>query len=284
MKSFYLKRGKLIILATIFFVIGTFLACSRRESVQEYIVSGTPEISEEEAEELITEEVETDELEIDKIKSDVLKTGPKTAATKIETEPSTTITKILHSVPFASQAPFGDWSDQRQQDGCEEASILMAIKWARGESLSKEEALKEILAASDYILEKYGKYRDTDLDDALTWIVRDYFAFEEAEVRKNISKADLITLLKEGHVIAAPMNGRTLKNPNFTPPGPINHMLLIRGYDPIKKVFITNDPGTRRGELYEYDEDLLFSALRAYPTGYHEPNNELRKDILIFWK
>lgn len=37
---------------------------------------------------------------------------------------------ILYDVPFAAQAPFGEWSDKRQQDGCEEVSALMAVKWA----------------------------------------------------------------------------------------------------------------------------------------------------------
>ncbi len=94
----------------------------------------------------------------------------------------------------------------------------------------------------------------------------------------------MISELKNGRVIIAPMNGQALKNPNFTAPGPINHMLLIRGYDPIKKTFITNDPGTRNGELYEYEENLLYSALRTYPTGYHEPNPLPQKNIIIFWQ
>ena len=57
---------------------------------------------------------------------------------------------LIPNVPFVSQAPFGEWSDQRQQDGCEEVSSLMAIKWAREESITKEEALDEILGSSEY--------------------------------------------------------------------------------------------------------------------------------------
>ena len=34
---------------------------------------------------------------------------------------------VLLNVPFTSQAPFGEWSDPRHQDGCEEAAALMAV-------------------------------------------------------------------------------------------------------------------------------------------------------------
>jgi len=46
----------------------------------------------------------------------------------------------------------------------------MAIKWARKETMTREEALKEILAISDYTQKKYGEYRDIDLTDTLNWI------------------------------------------------------------------------------------------------------------------
>jgi len=37
-------------------------------------------------------------------------------------------------------------------------------------------------------------------------------------------------------------------------------MIVIRGFDPATKEFITNDPGTKRGEFYRYDIDLLEKA------------------------
>ena len=48
--------------------------------------------------------------------------------------------------------------------------------------------------------------------------------------------------------------------------------------------FITNDPGTKHGELYRYDSTLLFNAIRNYPTGYQESFNTIKKDIIIIWK
>lgn len=192
--------------------------------------------------------------------------------------------KVLQSVPFTSQAPLGGWNDQRQEDGCEEASSLMAIRWARGESLTRDESLKEILAASDYIYKKYGEYRDISPIDTLNWIIKDYFNYQNAAIKNNVSMDDLISELKKGNVIIAPMNGQVLHNPYYVPPGPPNHMLVIRGYDPVKKVFITNDPGTRRGELYEYDQNVLYEAIRQYPTGYHELIEKIQKNVIVVWR
>ena len=198
--------------------------------------------------------------------------------------PPTVARSILQVVPFTSQAPLGNWADQRQQDGCEEASVLMAVKWARGESLTTDEALREILGASDYIEEKYGEYRDISVTDTLNWIMKDYFNYNKAVVKEDITLQQLIDELQKGNVIVAPMNGQTLHNPNFTPPGPPNHMLVIIGYDADRKVFITNDPGTRLGKSYEYPLEVIYDAIRVYPTGYHKLIERIEKDVIIVSK
>ena len=52
--------------------------------------------------------------------------------TKNETTPtSTPIKSVYYDVPFTSQAPLAEWDDPLQQDGCEEASSLMAASWAK---------------------------------------------------------------------------------------------------------------------------------------------------------
>jgi hypothetical protein len=61
-------------------------------------------------------------------------------------------------------------------------------------------------------------------------------------------------------------------------------MLVIRGYDINKDVFITNDPGTSMGENYEYDSSIFFNAIRDYPTGYHKTINNIEKNIIIVEK
>ncbi len=193
-------------------------------------------------------------------------------------------TLIDNKVPFTSQAPLGDWKDERQQDGCEEASALMAIYWAQDKNLNKLTAWQKITDLSDYQQKNYGEYRDIALEDVINRIFKDYFQYDKVELKQGIKVRDLINELNKGHIVLAPMDGQKLNNPYFTPPGPERHMLVIKGYDPITKEFITNDPGTKRGENYRYNEDLLFKAIRAYPTGYHEPIKDIKKEVIIFWK
>ncbi|PLX26551.1 hypothetical protein C0583_07040 [Candidatus Parcubacteria bacterium] len=194
------------------------------------------------------------------------------------------IESVDHDVPFVTQAPFGDWSDQRQQDGCEEVSVLMSVYWARDMELSKEKALEEIIAISDFELEKYGEYRDISMTDVVDWIFDDYFDFQNVEFKKNVSADDMIFELIEGHVLVVAVDGQILENPYFTPPGPPRHMLVVKGYDANTDEFITNDPGTRHGANYRYKKDILYSALMDYPTGYHEEIKEIKKDIIVVKK
>ena len=77
------------------------------------------------------------------------------------------------------------------------------------------------------------------------------------------------------------MNGQKLGNPFFTAPGPERHMLVVIGYDPEKLEFITNDPGTRQGEAYRYPVNVLWLAIRDYPTGDHEPITEVVKKMIV---
>jgi hypothetical protein len=192
--------------------------------------------------------------------------------------------KVLLDVPFTSQAPFGDWNDQRQQDGCEEASALMAMKWVRGEGLTKDEALKAITGTSDFLQKKYGEYRDIAPADMIEWIFNDYYGYKKAYLVEDITPGDIIAELNQGRLVLTPMNGQIMHNPNFRAPGPPRHMIVIRGYDPATEEFITNDPGTRNGEGYRYDAQVLFEAIRDYPTGYHETIFEIKKTMIVVEK
>lgn len=190
-------------------------------------------------------------------------------------------------VPFTTQAPFAQWSDARQQDGCEEAGAVMAMAWAQGKkTITKENARKEIIAISDFELKKYGEYRDISLPDLRSWVFIDYFKYNEKKVRvlENIKLEDLKKELKKGNLVLVPTDGRALKNPFFKAPGPERHLVVLKAYDPKKKEFITNDPGTRKGENYRYPENILFKAIRAYPTGYHLPIKEIKKTMLVVEK
>lgn len=193
-------------------------------------------------------------------------------------------TGAIFNVPFTSQAPFGNWKDIRQEDGCEEASALMAVHWARNERLTPEESEREIIAISDYELAKYGYFEDTSIRDTATRILSGYFGFENFEVRTGIGTADIIAELAKGNIAIVAVAGQEMANPFYTPPGPVSHMLVIIGYDAGTKEFVTNDPGTKHGEKFRYPDYVIQRALRDYPSGNNEPITETVKAMIVVRK
>jgi hypothetical protein len=187
----------------------------------------------------------------------------------------------ISDVPFTSQAPFGNWKDPRQQDGCEEAASLIAVYWGRGLTFTKQQALDQILAIAAYEKTTYGQYTDTSAPDTVARIIKGYFNYKNAQAVNISSLADLIAPLNQGQLVIVPTNGRLLGNPNYTAPGPERHNLVIRGYNYLTHEFIANDPGTRKGENYRYSEAILFNAIRDYPTGDHLPITQLSKTAIL---
>ncbi|MEX2090740.1 MAG: C39 family peptidase [Candidatus Paceibacterota bacterium] len=216
------------------------------------------------------------------------KTPTTTPTTTIRTTSSPKVSPkatILFNVPFAPQAPFGEWSDDRQQDGCEEASAMMAMHWIKGDtSITLEEAKREILAIADWQQAEYGNYHDTSIEDTVKRIFNKYYNYNNVRAEKNITADDIIKELEKGNLVIVPADGIALNNPHFTPPGPERHMLVIVGYDYSKAEFITNDPGTKFGKSYRYGKDALFGAIRDYPTGDHLPIVGRGKNMIVVEK
>ena len=190
---------------------------------------------------------------------------------------------VVLDVPFTVQAPFGGWADERQDYGCEEASILMAMHWVRDKALSAVQAEQEIIAISEFEKEQYGDFHDTSAEDTLK-VMKAYFKYENAFVKYDIGIADIKAELARGNAVIVPLDGRKVGNPYYTPPGPPKHKLVIRGYDDAAQEFITNDPGTKRGEGYRYNYDVLENALVDYPTGINEPIIEMRTAMIVVQK
>ena len=188
---------------------------------------------------------------------------------------------VLLDAPFISQAPFGNWSDPRKQDGCEEVAAIMAMAWVNEEKLTPEIADERINEISAFEEKNYGNFYDTNADDTVERIFKGYFKYDNVEAVSDINKEDIKKELFKGNLVIVPTNGRLLKNPYYTPPGPTTHNLVIIGYDIFKKEFIVNDPGTRRGEKYRYNEDVLEGALLNYPTGNHEKVEEIKTAMII---
>lgn len=191
---------------------------------------------------------------------------------------------ILYEVPFSDQAPLGNWDDEIQKEACEETSALMAMLWVKGElDISKENAQKEILAISNFELEKYGTYKDTSASDTIQRILIDYFSYHQAVLKDVEKPEDIIVELEAGNLLIVPINGRTLGGV-YPAPGPERHMLVIIGYDYNTKEFISNDPGVACGKLYRYKQDALFLSIRDYLSGEDLPIIKNRKNMIVISK
>ncbi len=195
--------------------------------------------------------------------------------------------KVRQKVPFTTQAPFFKW-DELHEESCEEASLIMLKYYndrkvespasaGREPGLSKipkVEAEKEIQKLVKYQIKKYGDYFDTDAKTTKE-IGEDFYGLKNLKIIEKFTILDLKKELAQGNIILVPTAGRELGNPNFTPPGPLYHNLVIIGYDDkqlvdsaghkTRGVFITNDPGTRRGQNYKYDQQVLYKAIHDFP-------------------
>jgi hypothetical protein len=207
--------------------------------------------------------------------------------TNTQTPAPIELRSVSLEVPFTSQAPDGNWKEERFQDGCEEAAAVMA-HCAISKSqcpisngvIDKEFVKNEILKMAKWQEDNYGSFVDTSVEDTANRLIGEYFGLEYGVLRL-ASSGDIVRELMEGNIVITPMNGRLLDNPNFTAPGPERHMVLVRGYDHETKEFVTNDPGTRKGEKYRYPVDVFWNAIRDYPTGDHERIVDEEKRMVV---
>jgi hypothetical protein len=204
-------------------------------------------------------------------------------ATEVMPEAKEIVTRDPLTMPFVVQAPSGEWSDERFQNACEEASILMVGSWLKGEKVITD-ARKQMLAIMDFEREKFGEASDTSAADT-NIILQEYFGVTESAVVTLKTKADLQALIENGNVIIVPTDGRKLGNPFFTSPGPEMHMLVIFSYNPKTKEYIVNDPGTKRGAKYHYKEQVLFDVIADYESGVkHVERKSIQKNVIAIPK
>src|SRR3989344_6918497 len=168
------------------------------------------------------------------------------------------------NVPFTSQAPLQIW-DELHEEACEEASVLMVLKYFRGEKfISPEEADREIKA----LVEKNSALGFPVDDTALQvmTLIRSEAPDLTLDLIRNPDRERLERELLGGALIIVPAAGRELDNPYFQRPGPDYHMLVLRGFT-LAGYAIMNDPGTRRGEQFVYTWERLLEAMHDWNVG-----------------
>lgn len=163
-------------------------------------------------------------------------------------------------VPFTVQAPNANW-DAAHEETCEEASLMMVKNYIQKTSFGSPESTDNDLLALVAFEEENGYKVDVTVKE-LSEIAKKYYGMKSGRVVKNFTITDIKREIALGHPVIIPAAGKLLANPNFRDGGPKYHMLVIKGYD--KDGFITNDPGTRKGEGFRYTFDTLFNAIHDW--------------------
>lgn len=170
--------------------------------------------------------------------------------------------EINLAVPFTPQAPHANW-DLPYKEFCEEASALMAASYIQGTDLPNadfaDQRLEEVRAFEE---KRFGYYEDTDAAETVI-ILQEHFGITDVGLLEHPTANDIREALAAGKLVIIPVAGRMLGNPYFQTPGPLYHMLVIKGYTK-NGGFITNDPGTRRGADFVYSEATIMNALHDW--------------------
>jgi hypothetical protein len=186
--------------------------------------------------------------------------------------------KTYLPVPFLCQAPYASWV-QPWQDACEEAVVIMAVSYVKGNPVTRASGNREILRMVDFQVKEYGGHYDLDAEQ-IAKLIKDYYKYDKVEVRYDIMVEDIKEELAKGNVVIAPMAGRLLNNPYYTPPGPLYHNMLFKGYDDRSGEFITNDAGTKRGRNYRYQYEVAYNAIHDW-TGDKKTITAGRKAMVV---
>ncbi|OGM97345.1 MAG: hypothetical protein A2735_03175 [Candidatus Yanofskybacteria bacterium RIFCSPHIGHO2_01_FULL_41_21] len=189
---------------------------------------------------------------------------PETSSPKPSTtQPSTTNPVTLSlKVPFTPQAPTGNW-DELHNEACEEASAIMVAAYFSGDTRAKlpaTEVEEEITALTNWQQTHFGYYLDTTTAETAE-MIRSFYNLKTTIITDYTEK-DIKDALNANKLVILPINGRLIGNPYYRQPGPIYHMLVVRGYTATQ--LITNDPGTRNGESYKYS----FTTLKNAPADW----------------
>lgn len=161
-------------------------------------------------------------------------------------------------IAFAPQAPFRNW-DAVHEEACEEASMIMVDKYFKRQPLTEqimEDELQKLLKWE----EAHGYKVDLTAQETVD-VLKSYFGIS-SRLSRSVSADQIKYELSQGRPVIIPAAGRLLGNPYFTGEGPLYHMLVIKGYN--SSQFITNDPGTRRGDGYAYSFGALINAIHDW--------------------
>ncbi len=189
--------------------------------------------------------------------------------------------KVHYNVPFTAQAPFRNWGEP-WQEACEETAVLITMRYFDKRGFKdKYDARQALLEIIDWENKTLGFYKDTDTKTTAK-IITDFYKYKNIEISSDVSLKKIKEELAQGNLIIIPTAGRNLKNPYFTPPGPIYHNLVIVGYNDNEQIFYTNDPGIMSGKDFKYSYQNILDSVADWD--YQSKTINKDKKIMIIVK
>ena len=189
---------------------------------------------------------------------------------------------ILLTVPFTPQAPTANW-DQLHNEACEEAVAIMTDAYFNHKDyptlIPATTVEEEITALTHWQDERFGYHLDTTSAETAEMIEQVYRL--HTKLIENFTEDDIKRELNQNHLVIISENGRLLGNPNYKHPGPLHHMLLIKGYTATE--IITNDSGTRKGLDYPYDFSTILTAAADWDHAAKNVDTSIKTAIVV-WK
>jgi hypothetical protein len=231
------------------------------------------EIVQEEFEGDLFEEGVEEQFELEEEEEELIETEEVVIEPELELE-----TSVNLAVPFTPQAPHANW-EMPYQEACEEASILMVRAYYENQSKGLLDANQIDAALFDMVAyqeKELGFTPDMTAEETVEFIT-EYYGYTTL-LLEDPTVEQLKDHLRAGRPVLIPAAGRQLGNPYFTAPGPIYHMLVLRGFTSTQ--FIVNDPGTRRGEAYLYDTETIMTAMHDWNGG--DVENGKKVAIIIY--
>jgi hypothetical protein len=201
--------------------------------------------------------------------------APSSAASASASLPAS----VRIEMPFASQAPTGDWNDP-YQEACEEASLLLVFHYLSGIPLSPAIMDRDIRELVTWETE-HGYPEDVTVAE-LASIAREKYGYDADIIEgTDLTIRRIEQELSSGNPVIVPLAGQDIGNPYYSGDGPPYHMLVINGYD--SRNFVTHDVGTRRGEYYAYKKEVIMDAIHDW-TGSKETIRDGAKRALVLRK
>ena len=190
--------------------------------------------------------------------------------------------KVFLPAPFTPQAPTANW-DELHNEACEEAVAIMAGSYFSSSTqanLAPDTVETELAKLTAWQDKTFGYHLDTTSAETARMMGAVYGL--HTRLLDNFTEQDIKLALSAGKLVAISENGRRLNNPYYKQPGPVHHMLLLKGYGPGGN-FITNDSGTKRGLNYPYDFQTLYAAAAdwSHPAGTVDDSKKIAIEI---WK